>query len=80
MYTLIFSVGLPSSAELQERLKNESRIHADILQADYMDTYRNLTLKVRSICPLGAWQFNPATLCCKLSWRCRFSQHIFYVS
>ncbi|KAL6734114.1 hypothetical protein Aduo_004688 [Ancylostoma duodenale] len=44
-YTLIFSVGLPSSPEHQERLKNESSIHGDILQANYMDTYRNLTLK-----------------------------------
>ncbi|RCN34679.1 N-acetyllactosaminide 3-alpha-galactosyltransferase [Ancylostoma caninum] len=44
-YTLIFSVGLPSSPEHQEMLGNESRMHGDILQANYMDTYRNLTLK-----------------------------------
>ncbi|RCN43178.1 N-acetyllactosaminide 3-alpha-galactosyltransferase [Ancylostoma caninum] len=45
MYALIFSVGLPKSPKQQEKLKNESRVHGDVLQADYMDTYRNLTLK-----------------------------------
>ncbi|KAL6734116.1 hypothetical protein Aduo_004690 [Ancylostoma duodenale] len=45
MYTLIFSVGLPNSTKQQEELRNESRVYGDILQANYVDTYRNLTLK-----------------------------------
>ncbi|EPB66512.1 N-acetyllactosaminide 3-alpha-galactosyltransferase [Ancylostoma ceylanicum] len=45
MYTLVFSVGFPNSTKQQEKLKNESRVHEDVLQADYIDAYRNLTLK-----------------------------------
>ncbi|KIH58861.1 hypothetical protein ANCDUO_10924 [Ancylostoma duodenale] len=45
MYTLIFSVGLPYSARQQEELRNESIVHGDVLQANYFDSYRNLTLK-----------------------------------
>ncbi|EPB67072.1 N-acetyllactosaminide 3-alpha-galactosyltransferase [Ancylostoma ceylanicum] len=44
-YTLIFSVGLPYSAKQQEGLKKESRLNGDILQANYFDSYRNLTYK-----------------------------------
>ncbi|EPB68078.1 hypothetical protein ANCCEY_12830 [Ancylostoma ceylanicum] len=45
MYTLVFSVGFPNSTKEQDKLKNESRVHEDVLQADYIDAYRNLTLK-----------------------------------
>ncbi|RCN43177.1 N-acetyllactosaminide 3-alpha-galactosyltransferase [Ancylostoma caninum] len=45
MYTLIFSVGLPYSAKQQEELRNESLLHGDVLQANYFDSYRNLTYK-----------------------------------
>lgn len=44
----LFFTGLPKVEELrplQEELQQESRLHADIIQMDFMDSYQNLTLK-----------------------------------
>ncbi|CAH1778629.1 unnamed protein product [Owenia fusiformis] len=42
---LIFLLGVPSDRRIDERVTLESKIHHDIIQEDYIDTYRNLTLK-----------------------------------
>ncbi|EYC34194.1 hypothetical protein Y032_0001g3 [Ancylostoma ceylanicum] len=44
-YNLIFSIGLPRKASDQDLIIEESGIYGDILQADYIDAYRNITLK-----------------------------------
>ncbi|XP_013880730.1 beta-1,3-galactosyltransferase 1 [Austrofundulus limnaeus] len=44
----LFFTGLPKVEELrplQEELEQESRLYADIIQMDFMDSYQNLTLK-----------------------------------
>ncbi|XP_017290719.1 beta-1,3-galactosyltransferase 1 [Kryptolebias marmoratus] len=44
----LFFTGLPVMGErrsLQEELEQESRLYADIIQVDFMDSYQNLTLK-----------------------------------
>lgn len=43
--SLVFLLGTTPSAELQARLVNESEQHGDIVQEDFVDSYRNLTLK-----------------------------------
>ncbi|KHJ92028.1 N-acetyllactosaminide 3-alpha-galactosyltransferase [Oesophagostomum dentatum] len=47
-FTTIFPVGISLNATLNERVLGEHRIYGDILQADFLDTYRNLTLKTYS--------------------------------
>ncbi|XP_068995731.1 beta-1,3-galactosyltransferase 1-like [Embiotoca jacksoni] len=45
---LFFLLGLKSShgaAQLQEELQQESREHHDMIQADFIDSYKNLTIK-----------------------------------
>ncbi|KAK6056705.1 N-acetyllactosaminide 3-alpha-galactosyltransferase [Cooperia oncophora] len=44
-YTLLFSVGRPGSLHHQKIIEEESALYDDILQFDFNDTYRNLTLK-----------------------------------
>ncbi|XP_054467411.1 beta-1,3-galactosyltransferase 2 [Anoplopoma fimbria] len=44
----LFFVGLPEGGReswLQAELEEESRTHADIIQVDFQDSYRNLTIK-----------------------------------
>ncbi|KAH7951637.1 lactosylceramide 1,3-N-acetyl-beta-D-glucosaminyltransferase [Rhipicephalus sanguineus] len=43
---VLFIFGKPSTAELQSALEFESRQYGDIVQGDFWDTYRNLSLKV----------------------------------
>ena len=43
--TLVFLVGQVKSKLLQEKLEDENRQHHDIVQADFIDSYKNLTLK-----------------------------------
>ncbi|KAK6059598.1 N-acetyllactosaminide 3-alpha-galactosyltransferase [Cooperia oncophora] len=44
-YTLLFSVGMPNSLSDRTVIEEESALYDDILQFDFDDTYRNLTLK-----------------------------------
>ncbi|XP_063880299.1 beta-1,3-galactosyltransferase 5-like [Scylla paramamosain] len=44
----VFVVGYPNSKTLQESLDDEIDKYEDIIQADFMDTYRNLTYKTIS--------------------------------
>ncbi|KAM4640890.1 beta-1,3-galactosyltransferase 4 [Discoglossus pictus] len=44
----LFVLGIPHSPEQQLALKQEAEFHGDIIQANFMDTYRNLTLKTLS--------------------------------
>ncbi|KAK7495686.1 hypothetical protein BaRGS_00013133 [Batillaria attramentaria] len=43
--TLVFLLGTTSSADLQAKLKNESRRYRDIVQGGFVDSYRNLSIK-----------------------------------
>ncbi|CAF0760310.1 unnamed protein product [Brachionus calyciflorus] len=42
---LLFTTGLSSESLVNDKLKLESSIYNDIIQYDYSDTYRNLTIK-----------------------------------
>ncbi|KAI8497168.1 hypothetical protein Bbelb_251170 [Branchiostoma belcheri] len=41
----VFAIGLPKNTSIQEDLQKENAIHRDIIQENFIDTYRNLTLK-----------------------------------
>ena len=43
---VLFALGAPSAPEDQEDLEREDRLHGDLIQQDFSDTFRNLTLKV----------------------------------
>ncbi|RCN38383.1 hypothetical protein ANCCAN_15699 [Ancylostoma caninum] len=47
-YGVIFPVGVRASADVQRQLQIEANSYGDILQADFVDSYRNLTLKMLS--------------------------------
>ncbi|KAM6930964.1 beta-1,3-galactosyltransferase 2 [Xenentodon cancila] len=61
----LFYAGLPSwgqQSRLQEALQQESRLHADIIQMNFMDNYQNLTIKtmmmmkwVATYCPSASY-------------------------
>lgn len=59
----LYFVGRTSNNRLQNRLLNESMTHEDIVQTDFLDTYRNLTLKSVSM----------------LRWVSEFCQNASYV-
>ena len=45
----LFYMGLPEGrwvSSIQDRLEDESRRHADIIQMNFQDTYQNLTIKI----------------------------------
>ena len=42
---LIFVLGTPKEPNLKELNRLESQIYGDVVQADFLDTYKNLTLK-----------------------------------
>ncbi|KAK5967779.1 Hexosyltransferase [Trichostrongylus colubriformis] len=44
-YSILFSIGKPSTLSDQKKIEEEALECGDILQTDYKDTYRNLTLK-----------------------------------
>ncbi|KAK5986764.1 Hexosyltransferase [Trichostrongylus colubriformis] len=44
-YNILFSIGKPSTLSDQEKIEEEAAECGDILQTDYKDAYRNLTLK-----------------------------------
>ena len=39
------SSGVPSDRQLQESVTRENEIHHDLVQGDFLDTYRNLSYK-----------------------------------
>lgn len=43
---LVFLLGKPPSEEERKRIEDESRKYGDLLVGDFVDSYRNLTLKV----------------------------------
>ncbi|KHJ91559.1 N-acetyllactosaminide 3-alpha-galactosyltransferase [Oesophagostomum dentatum] len=47
-YTTIFSTGTSSESDLTNQLITEAEKYGDILQADFDDSYRTLTLKMMS--------------------------------
>ncbi|XP_076045723.1 beta-1,3-galactosyltransferase 5-like [Oratosquilla oratoria] len=58
----LFLLGLPSSNETQRSIEAESRLHRDLIQLDFVDTYLNLSLKTMSAlhwkhthCPSVPW-------------------------
>lgn len=58
----VFVVGVTSSTEHQRLIEEESQIYHDIIQVNFIDSYRNLTLKTLSIfhwtgkyCPRASW-------------------------
>ncbi|RUS74861.1 hypothetical protein EGW08_017385 [Elysia chlorotica] len=56
---LVFFIGsssLLSAKDEQERINQEAKVHGDIYQADFIDTYENLTLKSVSILRFVALQ------------------------
>ncbi|KAK6050971.1 hypothetical protein COOONC_11524 [Cooperia oncophora] len=44
-FTIIFATGLAPNKSLNDDLMDEAFLHGDLLQANFGDTYRNLTLK-----------------------------------
>ncbi|VDL68246.1 unnamed protein product [Nippostrongylus brasiliensis] len=48
----LFPLGLSSSDDVNANVSREHETHDDILVGNYLDTYRNLTLKVSVIEPL----------------------------
>ncbi|XP_064594997.1 beta-1,3-galactosyltransferase 5-like [Liolophura sinensis] len=56
--SVVFVLGAVNSSQIQAKILRESRIHHDIIQSDFMDSYRNLSLKttamlkwVKKFCP-----------------------------
>ena len=45
---LVFITGIPGNQTVEEMLRRENRVYKDIVQAVYIDTYRNLTYKAIS--------------------------------
>ena len=41
----VFITGLSKNDSINERLANESKIYGDIIQENFVDTYKNLTIK-----------------------------------
>ncbi|CAD5118366.1 unnamed protein product [Dimorphilus gyrociliatus] len=57
-FQVVFVLGRPSSASVQENIDTENKEYGDIIQGDFKDQYRNLTLKaifalkwLRDSCP-----------------------------
>ncbi|KAK6634389.1 hypothetical protein RUM43_011790 [Polyplax serrata] len=44
-YQLAFLLGTTDNATLQEAVEEESRVHKDVIQENFVDSYNNLTLK-----------------------------------
>ncbi|KAI8497176.1 Separin [Branchiostoma belcheri] len=54
----VFVTGKPQSKTSQEALERENALHQDIVQGDFLDSYRNLTLKT-ILCLRWASQYCP---------------------
>ncbi|KAK6056804.1 hypothetical protein COOONC_05688 [Cooperia oncophora] len=44
-YSIVFAIGLSQNESFRDALNYEATTYGDMLQADFSDTYRNLTLK-----------------------------------
>ncbi|EEB10287.1 beta-1,3-galactosyltransferase, putative [Pediculus humanus corporis] len=44
-YSLVFLLGTTENSTLQENVEEESNLHNDIIQENFLDSYNNLTLK-----------------------------------
>lgn len=47
--SVVFVLGAVNSSQTQTDILRESRIHKDIIQSDFMDSYRNLSLKTTAM-------------------------------
>ncbi|XP_078614910.1 beta-1,3-galactosyltransferase 5-like [Branchiostoma floridae x Branchiostoma japonicum] len=54
----VFAVGKPGNASTQRGLEYENKVHKDIIQEDFVDSYKNLTLKT-VMCMRWASEFCP---------------------
>ncbi|KAI8497230.1 hypothetical protein Bbelb_251790 [Branchiostoma belcheri] len=54
----VFTVGKPDNQRVQTRLERENMVYKDIIQEDFVDSYRNLTLKT-VMCLKWASEFCP---------------------
>ncbi|XP_019613482.1 PREDICTED: beta-1,3-galactosyltransferase 5-like, partial [Branchiostoma belcheri] len=54
----VFTVGIPNNASVQKNLEHENTLNQDIIQEDFVDSYRNLTLKT-VMCLKWASEFCP---------------------
>lgn len=45
-YNVIFLLGSANDSYINSKVKVEAQSYSDILQADYIDAYRNITIKV----------------------------------
>ncbi|XP_078662134.1 lactosylceramide 1,3-N-acetyl-beta-D-glucosaminyltransferase-like [Branchiostoma floridae x Branchiostoma belcheri] len=54
----VFTVGKPDNQRVQTRLERESMVYKDIIQEEFVDSYRNLTLKT-VMCLKWASEFCP---------------------
>ena len=58
----VFLVGVSNSIKQQRLIEEESHTHHDIIQVDFIDSYKNLTLKTLTMlhwtityCPKASW-------------------------
>ncbi|KAL6733523.1 hypothetical protein Aduo_004165 [Ancylostoma duodenale] len=74
-YGVIFPVGVRASADVQRQLEIEANSYGDILQADFDDSYRNLTLKMLSSLRYVSLAFHKEVVVLKIDsdvgWRIR---------
>ncbi|KAI8497231.1 hypothetical protein Bbelb_251800 [Branchiostoma belcheri] len=54
----VFTVGIPNNASVQKNLEQENTLNQDIIQENFVDSYRNLTLKT-VMCLKWASEFCP---------------------
>ncbi|XP_035671554.1 beta-1,3-galactosyltransferase 1-like isoform X2 [Branchiostoma floridae] len=55
----LFAVGKPGKPSIQHSLEDENMVHRDIIQEDFVDSYKNLTLKT-VMCLKWASKFCPS--------------------
>ncbi|CAJ0608149.1 unnamed protein product [Cylicocyclus nassatus] len=72
-YDVIFTVGADKDVDVQSKIDAENELEGDILQADFVDSYRNLTLKMLSAFRYIAVALDTASIIMKIDadvgWR-----------